>query len=688
MTHDPTNASAGNSPQNSNLPPLPEAGREQSEPIFPPLPPLPCPDREVNELELPALPPLPTVGTTKEAPKPAPEPPGALPIIPSSNDLEPEPGNMIHIPLPESNDRSSVDIPPAPKIASELTEEQKFVLSLNPNELQTLCEGSSFVPAAVAMADGEVDAQEREAFGLADEKFIELFFSGNPVIDEEFNTQFAESINQVEAHNTFGEKISNASDDDEVSRWVTFFMADLSRVLGKAPEIVREKIVAHVRESCLEVAEASGSAHGANICGAEATAIYELLSMLGIELSEESLNRIISSVNLQPEETYTDVIADELTKDQIIERKRIIENSESLKAINDLEENELTELWLGLLTIPSLVAFADSEADHYELETVEEAHRELSDVLGLNDGDQPPSEAVAIDILDSLFVTPCVEAMISAQIMGPSLVLEGTALDRNTKIKELIGRLKLILNRLPVAVQSKLNQWLLGSCVKVAEASGSELEGDDKIGIEERQFLVQLFDELLLDYKGTPLEQRLSLESENQTFKGFVQSLNQYDRVRFLAFPQVLVEVVAAADGKIDAAEALAIVPILKEETALIDPDFNSLKQTQAEEIQSYGSALSAEYCALQGQHKKQLEWLFALLDNYWKMVAQMPADSKVNLKSAIARMVVKIAEVSGEDGGVANNIGLDEVLMIKLIFEALEIESDELELALKEKQN
>ena len=688
MTHDPTNASAGNSPQNSNLPPLPQAGREQSEPVFPPLPPLPCPDRDANELELPALPPLPTVGTTKEAPKPAPEPPCALPIIPSSNDSDPEPGNMTHIPLPESNDRSSVDIPPAPKkIAPELTEEQKFVLSLTPNELQTLCEGSSFVPAAVAMADGEVDAQEREAFGLADEKFIELFFSGNPVIDEEFNTQFAESVNQVEAHNTFGEKISNASDDDEVSRWVTFFMADLSRVLGKAPEIVREKIVGHVRESCLEVAEASGSAHGANICGAEATAIYELLSMLGIELSEESLNRIISSVNLQPEETYTDVIADELTKDQIIERKRIIENSESLKAINDLEENELTELWLGLLTIPSLVAFADSEADHYELETVEEAHRELSDVLGLNDGDQPPSEAVAIDILDSLFVTPCVEAMISAQIMGPSLVLEGTALDRNTKIKELIGRLKLILNRLPVAVQSKLNQWLLESCVKVAEATGSEREGDDKIGIEERQFLVQLFDELLLDYKGTPLEQRLNLHPEGQTFEGYYQSLNQQDRVRLLALPQMLVEIVAAADGKIDAAEAKAIAPILKEETALIDEGFAALRQSEADEICAFGSALSKEYRALRGKNKKQLEWLFGLLDGYWKMIAVMPDPLQDNIKSSIARMVVKIAAVSGEESGVGGNIGMDEALTINLIFEALGIDSDELETELEESQ-
>ena len=70
MTHDPTNSSAGNSPQSPNLPPLPQTGRDQSEPILPPLPPLPRPDLETNELELPALPPLPTVATTKEAPNP------------------------------------------------------------------------------------------------------------------------------------------------------------------------------------------------------------------------------------------------------------------------------------------------------------------------------------------------------------------------------------------------------------------------------------------------------------------------------------------------------------------------------------------------------------------------------------------------------------------------------------------
>ena len=84
---------------------------------------------------------------------------------------------------------------------------------------------------------------------------------------------------------------------------------------------------------------------------------------------------------------------------------------------------------------------------------------------------------------------PCYEAMTKGRLHHDSLVIEGTALDRNQKIVDLLKKeFKPLLNQAPDPLQAE-QKWLLESSVKIAEANGSDLEGDDQIGIEERQCL-------------------------------------------------------------------------------------------------------------------------------------------------------------------------------------------------------
>ena len=713
MTHDSSNSPTDNPPTGSGLPPLPGADREAPSSELPPLPPLPSPDRKESADNLPPLPPLPQ---------------GSLPPLPAdgpSAGAETEPENIIHVqPSDLSAGPQEMEAFPPASEALQLTAEQDFILTLSPAELHTLCEGASFIPAAVAMADGDVDDQERAAFEISDTKFEELFVSGNEAVDAQFNDRFAEAISQADNQNVFGEKIANAKSDEEANRWITFFMADLSRVLERAPDPVRQKIVDHVRESCLAVGEASGDGTGSNICGNEAAAITELLALIGVNLDEETHNRIFASAEqplapetaetgLQTQEAHLEAVKDELlagkevelaeleaVKDELLAGKeaelealkdKLSAESEAFRYLSGLSEQQRPDLWFGLLATPSLVSYADGEQDSQEVMAESEAAEKLMEgmldwIIPSNLIEECSEEFLGILLID-LQLKPCLEAIGKGVLRHDSLVIEGTALDRNQKIVDLLEEYKPLLNQAPDSLQAELKKWLLESSVKVAEASGSDLEGDDKLGIEERQFLVQLFTELELEYQGTPLEQRLNLHPEGQTFDGYYQSLNQQDRVRLLALPQVLVEIVAAADGKIDAAEAKAIAPILKEETALIDEGFAALRQSEADEICAFGSALSKEYRALRGKNKKQLEWLFGLLDGYWKMIAVMPDPLQDNIKSSIARMVVKIAAVSGEESGVGGNIGMDEALTINLIFEALGIDSDELETELEESQ-
>jgi len=780
MTHDSSNSPTDNPPTVSGLPPLPGADREAPSSELPPLPPLPSPDRKESDDNLPPLPPLPQ-GSLPPLP---PLPQRSLPPLPAdgpSAGAETEPENIIHVqPSDLSAGPQEMEAFPPASEALQLTAEQDFILTLSPAELHTLCEGASFIPAAVAMADGDVDDQERTAFEISDAKFEELFVSGNEAVDAQFNDRFAEAISEADDQNAFGEKIANAKSDEEANRWITFFMADLSRVLERAPNPVRQKIVDHVRESCLAVGEASGDGTGANICGHEAAAITELLALIGVDLDGETHSRIFSSLEEQSEteaskvdqivltqeiaEQYIadedsfdlgeftridDAAAESLAKHEgylslggltelsnaaaeslakhkggldlngltelsdvaagflakyegelnlspfselssIIEteleaqlealKDKLSAESAAFRYLSGLSGQQRTDLWFGLIVTPSLVSYADGEQDFQEAMAEGEAGEKLAE--GILDWIIPGnlieecSEKLLGILLKDLQTEPCYEAMRKGRLHHDSLVIEGTALDRNQKIVDLLEEFKPLLNQAPDPLQAELKKWLLESSVKVAEASGSDLEGDDQIGIEERQLLATLFKELDLDYKGTPVEKRLNINQQDQNFRGYLSTLNATDRIRLLALPHVLVEIVAAADGKIDSQEAMQIVPILKEESAAIDAEFPVIWRENQKEVQQFGKGLSTEFQSLQGSTKKQLEWVFALLDDYWKILDTVPPELQGKFKTAITNIVTRIAEVSGESNSVASNIGVEEQLLINIIHESLGIQS------------
>ena len=720
MTHPSSNDPKSDSSEAQGTPNRPAADR--------PLPPLPVPNRVMNPKELPPLPPLPPMPERSgSAGKPALPPlpklsnaPAGLPPLPTPPESE-EPENVIKVHLPSSSvpkvtsvdgsevaDRAEADeirvvIPStvsqeengedkpaeeavvADQPAPTLTDEQQFVLSLSPHENLTIIEGCSFLPMSVAMADGIVDQNEEECLDIVHEKFFALFLSGDATTDERFDTQYSNNLKEAKTLDTFRSEFIAAQDEAETEKLVTNFMADFSRVLDKAPESVSVKIKNHIRESCLEVAEASGEGAGANICGAEAVVIGDLLGLLEIELNEETYSRIFSSLEQQPEADSTEPEPQINVAELEALKDKLSTESEAFRYLNGLTEEQRVNFWFGMTTLPGLVANADGETDQYELAAVIAVSGELGEEMVrrmfpdlemmLEELDDDATAEFVGELVVDLQIDPCIEALEKAMIKGPELTIEGTALDRNQKIVDLMQEVKALLSQAPDSLQTSLKDWILESCVRVAEASGSDLDGDDKIGVEERQVLVTLFKELELDYKGTPLEKRLNIDLQDQDFRGYVSTLNAEDRIRLMALPYVLVDIVAAADGKIDSQEAMQIVPILKEESAAIDAEFPVIWRENLKEVQQFGKGLSTEFQSLQGSTKKQLEWVLALLDDYWKILDTMPPELQGKFKTAIANIVTRIAEVSGEGNSVASNIGVEEQFLINIICESLGIE-------------
>ena len=95
-------------------------------------------------------------------------------------------------------------------------------------------------------------------------------------------------------------------------------------------------------------------------------------------------------------------------------------------------------------------------------------------------------------------------------------------------------------------------------------------------------------------------------------------------------------------------------------------------------EVKQFGKGLSAEFQSLKGSPRKQLEWVFSLLDDYWKILDTMPPELQGKFKTAIANIVTRIAEVSGEGNSVASNIGVEEKLLIDIICESFGIENSQ----------
>jgi tellurite resistance protein len=551
--------------------------------------------------------------------------------------------------------------------APALTDEQQFVLSLPPHENLTIIEGCSFLPMSVAMADGVVDQDEEECLDIVQEKFIALFQSGDAVTDEQFDTEYSNNLKETETLDTFRSKFVAAQDEVGTEKLVTNFMEDFSRVLDKAPESVSVKIKNYIRESCLEVAEASGEGAGANICGAESFVIGELLRHLEIDLDEETASRIFSSL-----ETLDGLESAELQ----VQHEQLIQENEALRFLHNLDEEQRKQFWFGLIVCPALVAVADGIIDEEEQSAAEWMGEELDQKLIRHIfNEEEVGFALVVEVLYDL-EEGMADGIHTASQRSNELLHEGSALERGRKADALLADTKSILDQAPEDLQQSLKEWILNSCLDVAEASGSQAEGDDLISIEERQIIVTIFRQLGINYADTPLEERLNIDPEGQDFRGYLSTLNATDRIRLLALPHVLVEIVAAADGKIDSQEAMQIVPILKEESAALDAEFPVIWRENLREVQQYGKGLSAEFQSLQGSSRKQLEWVFSLLDEYWKILDTMPPELQGKVKTAIANIVTRVAEVSGDGNSVASNIGVEEQLLIDIIHESLGIQS------------
>ena len=702
MTHPSSNDPKSDSSEAQGTPNRPAADR--------PLPPLPVPNRVMNPKELPPLPPLPPMPERSgSAGKPALPPlpklsnaPAGLPPLPTPPESE-EPENVIKVHLPSSSvpkvtsvdgsevaDRAEADeirvvIPSTvsqegngeDKLAAEavvanqpapaLTDEQQFLLSLSPHENLIIIEGCGFLPMSVAMADGIVDQDEEECLDIVQEKFIALFQSGDAATDEQFDAEYNNNLKETEALDTFRSKFVAAPDEAETEKLVTNFMADFFKVLDKAPESVSVMIKNHIRESCMEVSKASGEGAGANICGAEAFVIGELLGLLEIDLEEETHGRIFNSLEK----------LDGLSSAELQARhEQLLQENESLRFLHSLDEEQRKQFWFGLLVCPALVAVADGIIDEEEQAAAEWIGEELDQKLISHIFNEEEVDfALVVEVLYDL-EEGMAGGIDAARHRSNELLHEGSALEQCRKAESLLADTKSILDQAPEDLQQSLKEWILNSCLEVAEASGSETEGDDLIGIEERQIIVTIFKQLGIDYAETPLEGRLNIDPEGQGFRGYLSTLNATDRIRVLALPHVLVEIIAAADGKIDSQEAMQIAPILKEESAALDTEFSVIWRENLREVQQYGKGLSAEFQSLQGSPRKQLEWVFSLLDDHWKILDSMSPELQAKFKTAIANIVTRIAEVSGDGNSVASNIGMEEQLLIDIIYESLGIQS------------
>ncbi len=700
MTHPSSNDPKSDSSEAPGTPNRPATDR--------PLPPLPVPNRVMNPKELPPLPPLPPMperigSADKPALPPLPKSsnaPAGLPPLPTPPDSE-GPENVIKVELPSppmpkvapigeskvadraeadeirvvipgtvSQEENGGDKPAEAAVvtaqpAPALTDEQQFVLSLSPHENLIIIEGCGFLPMSVAMADGVVDQDEEECLDIVQEKFIALFQSGDAATDERFDTQYSNNLKETETLDTFRSEFIAAQDEAETEKLVTNFMADFAKVLDEAPESVSVKIKNHIRESCLEVAEASGD--GANICGAEAFVIGELLRLLEIDLDFETHCRIFNSL-----EKLEGLNSAELQA----QHEQLLQENESIRFLHNLDEEQRKQFWFGLIVCPALVAVADGIIDEEEQAAAEWIGEELDQKLISHIFNEEEVDfAVVVEVLYDL-EEGMADGIHAARQRSNELLHEGSALEQGRKAESLLADTKSILDQAPEDLQQSLKEWILNSCLEVAEASGSEAEGDDLIGIEERQIIITIFKQLGIDYVDTSLEERLNIDQKDQDFQGYLSTLNAEDRIRLLALPHVLVEIVAAADGKIDSHEAMQIVPILKEESAAIDAEFPVIWRENLKEVQQFGKGLSAEFQSLQGSSRKQLEWVFSLLDAYWKILDTMPAELQAKFKTAIASIVTRIAEVSGEGNSVASNIGVEEQLLIDIIHESLGIQS------------
>ena len=428
-----------------------------------------------------------------------------------------------------------------------------------------------------------------------------------------------------------------------------------------------------IMESCLEVALASGDGPGRKISRVEAQMIRRIFRGLDIQMDEKTQARFSNSLKALVEKK----------KERRAERMaaRTAETTEftkpnpTLEFIQSLSPEETGDLYKMFLLVPNLVGTADGVNDTEEIGVINSAVPNLASALE----QLAFGEMEEIEDLDWAIYFEFVELFVIAQdlmLQEYSRIQKSSATDADRLISGLLDRTQSVIDRAPSDFQDVVRTWIHDTCVSVAEVSGGGEDTANPISIEERQVIRNVFERLGIEVESKFLRTRLNLDQENQDFASYLESLNHDEKIRLLALPHVLVEIVAAADGKIDSQEAMQIAPILKEESAALDTEFSVIWRENLREVQQYGKGLSAEFQSLQGSPRKQLEWVFSLLDDHWKILDSMSPELQAKFKTAIANIVTRIAEVSGDGNSVARNIGMEEQLLIDIIYESLGIQS------------
>ena len=134
-------------------------------------------------------------------------------------------------------------------------------------------------------------------------------------------------------------------------------------------------------------------------------------------------------------------------------------------------------------------------------------------------------------------------------------------------------------------------------------------------------------------------------------------------------------QLIAHADGKMDAIESRMMYRILDEETHDIDPSFPAQWEKNSEDIKQWGKTFSEEVDEVEGNARKQFEWMFGLLDGYWKILNTMPYDLRWSFKKFILKSSIRIADATGEGSdGMGRRVGVRESTVIQLVCESLDI--------------
>ena len=162
----------------------------------------------------------------------------------------------------------------------------------------------------------------------------------------------------------------------------------------------------------------------------------------------------------------------------------------------------------------------------------------------------------------------------------------------------------------------------------------------------------------------------------DQGFLAYMGSLDDGDRVRLLALPQIIAHWVASVDGQVDIHESLIIHRILKDGAVEIDEEFQNLRwENQAEVNKWIESVMPKE---LPMALRAQFDVLLMPLDEYQSIFETMPTELRGKFSKCVCDICTEVAEASDNGKGIAGKIGLEEEFVIRLIRESLGIDAPE----------